>query len=270
MIWVEKEGLKVGYFAGLQARGVAHGVFTRGGGVSLAPFGSLNLSVSVPDEKERVYENRRRAYGLYGLDTGTIVHAHLVHGAEVAVVGSGDGGTWTKVDGLVTAEGGVGLTMNYADCTPIFLYDEVRQVIGVGHAGWQGAVVDLPGGMVRTMGREFGSEPADLWAGIGPTIGACCYEVGEPVVGRVREAFAEGDSLLVAPPAGKVDNGRPYFDLPEANRRNLWRAGVREIEMAGVCTACRTDLFFSHRAERGKTGRFGVVMVCPGEGYSNE
>ncbi len=234
-----------------------HAIFTRSGGVSPAPFASLNLSVSVPDEKANVYANRRRAYGLYGLDTDTVVHAHLVHGHAVARVTQADAGAWVShVDGIITDEPGCALTMNFADCAPIFLYDPLRRAAGLGHAGWKGAIVDLPGAMVRAMQEAFGSEPHSLLAAVGPCIGPCCYEVGEAVISASHDAFADPSALL-------ADHGgpQPHFDLPEANRRNLLRAGVRQIEMSGLCTACRTDLFFSHRAEKGRTGRFGAIMI---------
>lgn len=233
-------------------------VFTRQGGVSHAPFESLNLSVSVPDEKARVYANRRIAYGLYGRDTDSVVHAHLVHGADVARVSHLDYGTWIPhTDGIITNEPGCALTMNYADCAPIFLYDPQKQAVGLGHAGWLGTTRDLPGALVRAMTAAFGSEPGDLIAAIGPCIGPCCYEVGEVVINKVLDAFEDGETLLLA-----QANGRgPHFDLPEANRRNLVRAGVQAVEQSGLCTGCRTDLFFSHRAEKGKTGRFGTILI---------
>jgi polyphenol oxidase len=239
---------------------VRHAVFGRRGGVSPAPFASLNLSVSVPDEKERVYANRRRAYALFGRDTDSVVHAHLVHGRAVARVTTTDNATWVEhIDGLITNEPGCALTMNYADCTPIFLYDPVHQAIGLGHAGWQGCVVDLPGAMVRAMQAAFGSRPEQLRAGIGPCIGPCCYEVGEPVITAVQQAFTQAAKLLIPQP-GRT---RPHFDLPAANRHNLLRAGLGpdRIEPSAFCTACRTDLFFSHRAEQGRTGRFGAIFL---------
>lgn len=234
-----------------------HAVYSRLGGVSAPPFDSLNLSVSVPDERERVYANRRRVFGDYGRDTDTVVHAHLVHGADVARVTQADNGTWLKhVDGLITTEPGCVLTMNFADCAPILLFDPRRRAIGLGHAGWRGAVVDLAGALVRAMVEHFDSRPADLVAAVGPCIGSCCYEVGEEVIQQVRSTFSEPESLL------RQNGGpRPHFDLPEANRRNLAAAGVTNIELSGFCTACRTDLFFSHRAEKGRTGRFGAVMA---------
>jgi YfiH family protein len=261
MIEQQQNGITTLHFETLRhAAGLHHAVFARRGGVSPAPFDGLNLSVSVADDDANVYENRRRAFGLYGRDTDTVVHAHLVHGNDVARVTSADYGTWVEhVDALITDEPGCALTMNYADCTPIFLYDPVRKAIGLGHAGWKGAVVDLPGAMVRAMAREFGSRPADLLAGVGPSISWAAYEVDEPLVGEVKASFAEWERYL-RKPTGK-ENGRFHFDLPVANRARLAAAGVQKIELAGLCTAERTDLFFSHRTEQGKTGRFGTILV---------
>lgn len=255
---IEDDDLLYFRFGELPENGVVrHAIYSRRGGISQAPFASLNLSMSVPDERERVYANRRRVYGLYGRDTDSVVHAHLVHGAEVARVTQADNGVWVKhVDGLITDQPGCVLTMNFADCAPILLYDPRRKAIGLGHAGWRGTVVDLPGAMVRAMTEQFGSDPADLLAAVGPCIGPCCYEVGNEVIEAVQGAFTRPDDLL-----RQNGSSRSHFDLPEANRRNLAAAGVAGIEMSGLCTACHTDLFFSHRAERGRTGRFGVVIA---------
>lgn len=262
----EYDGLQSFRFSVLPENGVArHAIFSRRGGVSEGPFASLNLSLSVPDERERVYANRRRVYGRYDRDTDTVVHAHLVHGADVAHVSQADNGTWVEhVDGLITNQPGCVLTMNFADCAPIFLYDPQRKAIGLGHAGWRGTIVDLPGAMVRAMIETFDSDPADLLAAIGPCIGPCCYEVGEDVITAVRGKFPDAATLLKTPSRnGRLspNDDRRYFDLPEANRRNLVAAGVTTIELSDYCTACRPDLFFSHRAEKGKTGRFGAVFA---------
>lgn len=244
---------------------IKQAVFTREGGSSRAPYDTLNLSLSVPDSRSAVYANRAKAYATHGRSNDRLVHAHLVHGSEAALVTSADYGRYVgPVDALLTNEAGCGLTMNFADCAPIMLYDPTHKAIGLGHAGWKGAVKDLPGSMVRAMQRAYGSDPAELLAGVGPCIGPCCYEVGEPVISAVRESFEEGDTLLAAP-AGERQKangpGRPHFDLPEANWRRLEAAGVRHIERSGMCTACRTDLFFSHRAEKGRTGRFGAILM---------
>ncbi len=186
------------------------------------------------------------------------MHAHLEHGSTVLQVTRENYGQYAgPADGLITNEPGCGLTMNYADCAPILLFDPVNRAIGLGHAGWQGAVKDLPGALVRAMGNAFGSNPSQLIAAMGPAIGPCCYEVGEPVISAVRDTFPDPHELL----RPQVNGPRPHFDLPEANRRRLDAAGLNQIEVSELCTACRTDLFFSHRAEKGVTGRFGVVFI---------
>lgn len=264
MIQQEREGIVYFKFEHFGGNGrIQHAIFSRQGGVSQPPHDTLNLSVSVPDDKTAVYANRAKAFGLFGRQNDTVVHAHLVHGNDVARVTQANNGTWMEhYDALITNEPGCALTMNFADCAPIFLYDPQRQAIGLGHAGWKGAVVDLPGAMVRAMQTQFGSNPADLRAGIGPCISWRNYEVAEPLVSEVKATFADWETLLVRP-NGKA-NGRYHFDLAEANRRNLARAGVQHIELSGFCTADRTDLFFSHRAEKGKTGRFGSIFIlCP-------
>jgi len=171
---------------------VRHAIFTRQGGISQAPYDSLNLSISVADATNNVLINRSRAYGTHNRTSNTLVHAHLTHGSDVAIVSQQEYGQYVgPVDGLISSEPGCGLTMNYADCAPIFLYDPDRNVIGLGHAGWKGAVKDLPGALVRAMQRVYGSDPAGLIAGIGPCIGPCCYEVGETVISAVRSSFGQ-------------------------------------------------------------------------------
>ncbi|MCA9923486.1 MAG: peptidoglycan editing factor PgeF [Anaerolineales bacterium] len=260
MIEVERNGLRYFEFESLRGNGrIQHAIFSRRGGISPTPFTGLNMSLSVRDDEANVFANREQAYKLFGRTNETLVHAFLVHGDNVANVTHKNYGEYVHhVDGLITNEPGCGLTMNFADCTPIFLYDPVQHAIGLGHAGWKGAIVDLPGAMVRAMAAAYGSKPADLIAGIGPCIGVGRYEVGDEVITAVHNTFADPDSLLLPSPNG---SNRPHFDLVEANRRNLARAGVQQIELSGFCTAERTDLFFSHRAEKGKTGRFGTIFV---------
>ncbi len=262
MIYDPRPAIPVFRFDSFPDDGVqTHAVFTRQGGVSRAPFDTLNLSSAVADEPERLAINRARAYGAVGRSTDSLVHQYLVHGRQVQAVGRAQQGKLAgQGDGLITDEPGCGLTMNFADCAPILLYDPVHRAIGLGHAGWKGAVEDLAGSMVRAMVSAYGSRPATLLAGIGPCIGPGRYEVDEPVISAVRGAFANPGELLRYRP----DRPRPHFDLPLANQRNLERAGVRYIEQAGLCTASRTDLFFSHRAEQGRTGRFGVVFLLNG------
>lgn len=238
---------------------LAHGVLTRQGGVGKSPFDSLNLSSSVADQPTDIDTNRDRAYGTFARKTDTLVHAHLIHDRHIGrVTQANQGEVVPYVDGLITNDPGCGLTMNFADCAPILVCDPKKQAIGLGHAGWRGTVADLPGAMIRAMQAAFDSRPEDLLTAVGPCISSEIYEVGDEVINAVREAFPEeADQLLIPQPNGP----RPHFDLPQANRINLERAGVHFVELSGLCTGSRTDLFFSHRAEKGKTGRFGVVMI---------
>jgi YfiH family protein len=239
--------------------GLQHGVVGREGGVGNIPFDSLNLSSSVPDNPTDVIENRKKAYGTFGRTTASLVHAHLIHDNHVArVTRDNQGEVIPQIDALITNDAGCGLTMNFADCAPILIYDPVKHAMGLGHAGWAGTVRDVPGSMVTAMQAAFDSDPADLLGAVGPCISVKVYEVGQNVIDAVSNAFPDHkDELLIPQPNGI----RPHFDLPKANLINFQRAGVQQVELSNICTGSRTDLFFSHRAEKGKTGRFGVVMI---------
>jgi YfiH family protein len=151
------------------------------------------------------------------------------------------------------------LMLRFADCVPILLHDPVRGVVGLAHAGWRGTVSGMSQAVVRTMVDQMGCCPKDIRAGVGPSIGPCCYEVGEDVAEAALDAFPDADGIL-KPKA----NGRWYLDLWAANRRQLASAGVVKVKVARICTACHTDEWFSHRAEQGKTGRLGALIGLSG------
>jgi YfiH family protein len=165
-----------------------------------------------------------------------------------------------QADIILTDRPGVTLMMRFADCVPVLLHDPIRKVVGIAHAGWMGTVRGAYSAAVDAMQTRFGSSPADIRAGIGPSIGSDHYAVGPDVVARVRQAFGERASSLLVERAGAV-----HFDLWAANRQALEQAGVMQIEVAGLCTACHTDDWFSHRAERGRTGRFGAIIALSDE-----
>jgi YfiH family protein len=237
------------------AEGVMHAVLTRVGGVSQPPYATLNLGHTVGDDLAAVEENHRRALGALGLAPRQVVSPYQMHGARVGVVGRAHLGTvQPATDALVTAVPGVPLLMRFADCAPVLLFDPVRRVVGMAHAGWRGVVAGTVAAAVQMMTGRLGCDPADMWAGIGPTIGPCCYAVGPEVVSVVEAACPPGADVVCGA------DGRTCLDLPAAVRAQLCAVGVERIEDAGLCTACRVDEFFSHRAERGRTGRFGVVM----------
>jgi hypothetical protein len=146
--------------------------------------------------------------------------------------------------------------MRFADCVPIVFYDPPRNAIGLAHAGWRGVVSNVVAATLRTMADAFGSNPRRMWAGIGPAIGVDRYEVGPEVAGQ---------ALAACPPGARLtqpgNNGHPHLDLAASVLSQLQAADVGIIELAGICTASYTGEWFSHRAENGKTGRFGVVVA---------
>jgi hypothetical protein len=252
----EQKGVVFYRFAGLDDHPtINHTIFTRLGGVSQPPFAELNLAHSVGDDRAAVKENHNRIYGLLNISAQAVVTAWLVHGRDVSVVDQQHAGQVIKhVDGLITRTPGLVLFQRFADCLPILFFDPVQSAIGIAHAGWRGTIAGVAPATVQAMQRTFGSRPEDLWAGIGPGIGPCCYAVGDDVIRAAGAVFKNAEMLLP-----RV-NGSVHFDLPGANARQLQDLGIGCIEVAPICTACRVDEFFSHRAEAGKTGRFGVAI----------
>jgi YfiH family protein len=243
-------------FEGLEdVEGLLHAVLTRIGGVSRGPYATLNLGHTVGDDLEAVEENHRRALIPLGLDPSQVVSPWQVHGATVEVVEREHLGTVRpETDALVTATPQVPLMMRFGDCAPVLLCDPVRRVVGIAHAGWRGVVAGVVTASVRTMTERLMCDVDDVWAGVGPTIGSCCYEVGADVADGLARACPAGAEVI------RHVDGQIHADLPAAVEAQLRAAGIARIEQSGLCTSCRVDEFFSHRAEDGRTGRFGVVM----------
>lgn len=249
-------------FDALDAFGeLIHAVTTRHGGVSSAQWRSLNLTKGTGDDPAAVEENLRRACAALSLRREDLVSPNQRHTANVRRVARADRGQiFVGYDILITDEPGVPLLLRFADCTPVLIYDPAQCALAVVHSGWRGTVQAAGRAAVEALAAEFGSRPANMIAAIGPSIGPCCYEVGDDVTAAVRAAFARPDTLLPTP-----NGGRRHFDLWAANRHWLHEAGVRRIEVAELCTACRTDEFYSYRRELGKTGHFGAVMALRGD-----
>lgn len=257
---------------------LVHAVSTRLGGVSTGHLATLNLSYSVGDDPMAVVENRQRLAAALGLALDDWVAASQVHGSRVALVGAAERGRGAyqqasalpETDALITAQPGLLLSLRLADCVPILLFDPAHHAVGLAHAGWRGTVAHVAAATVQAMTAAFGSRADDLWAGIGPAIGPCCYAIGGDVAGQVQAALPWATEVLDERPGGSpryitdsaMYRGSLYLDLWEANRRALLAAGLRpkHIEVAALCSACHTEEFYSHRAERGRTGRFGAVI----------
>jgi hypothetical protein len=231
-------------------------VFTRLGGTSQGPFASLNVGQLVGDDVQAVRMNHRRIFTSLGIPANQVVTARQVHGANVAIVGTGQRGTIVpSTDALLTQSHDFYLLMRFADCLPLMLYDPVRSAIALVHCGWRGLLAGVIRNAIQALQRTLGTRPADVFAALGPAIGPCCYEVGPDLAQRVCQEFERSDDLL-RPQA----DGRLFFDLPGAVRAQLLLLGVNQIEDSALCTACRTDEFFSYRAEAGRTGRFAALI----------
>lgn len=237
---------------------LSHGVFTRLGGASQSPWDSLNLGGTVGDSQASVQENHHRVYQALNLDESRACTVWQVHSADTVVVnGRVPHRRWlARADGMVTNHPGLPLTMRFADCAPILFYDPVQHVAGIAHAGWRGTVSGAGISALHTMQTAYGSRPQDVQAAIGPCIGPDHYQVGEEVVQAVQQSFGQIEGLV-----RRADDGSAYLDLWAANHLALERAGVVQIETAAICTATSVHEFYSHRAEQGRTGRFGVVLA---------
>lgn len=233
-----------------------------------------NFSLLVGDDPAAVAANRRRALALAGVRPEQALLAGLVHGARVTRVdapapGTGPGapagdavGLVPETDALITDRPGLALVVTTADCTPVYVVDPVRRAIGLAHAGWRGTAAAIAAGTVAAMEQAFGSRPQDLHAVIGPAIGACCYEVDEPVAAVFRRTHGDQPGWLL--PGRRP--GHWQLDLPAANRDQLLAAGLpaAQVAVAGICTSCRVGEFYSHRAESGRAGRqAAILMLCP-------
>jgi polyphenol oxidase len=246
-------------------RGVVAAFSGRVGGTSGGPHQSLNLGLRVGDDLRRVLANRRRVATVLGLAGLPWAVARQVHSARVLRVEGarslGQGPPEAKApvgegDGLVTAAPGVVLAVLVADCAPVLLADPAAGVVGAVHAGWRGLAAGVVEAGVAAL-AELGADPAATVGLVGPAVGGCCYEVGADVQAAV------GDRYPAA--AGTTRDGRPSLDPAAAAAGALAAAGVGEVRVAGECTHDLDERFFSHRRDRGATGRqAGLIALAPG------
>ena len=238
--------------------GLAHAVSTR-----MDPSETeimFDLAWAPGEAPEPVRCRLRAVAAALKVDPDHMCCARQVHGIRVQCIDDlprAESGAPCRVcgecDALITDQPGITLLIRVADCVPIVLYDPVLRVVAVVHAGWKGTLADIAGATVARMCTHYGCRVRDILAGIGPSIGPCCFEVGSGVAEQFRSA-SFGRSCVRTGQAGA------RIDLPQANRTALLRSGLLQhnVETSGYCTACRLDIFFSHRGEKGKTGRFGL------------
>lgn len=262
----EKDGVCYLTFPALEQTGmVAHSFSTRIGGVSEGKFATMNFTFTRGDKPEHVLENYRRMAAILGTEREKMVLSWQTHTTNVRKVTEADAGKgvvrerdYRDVDGLITNVPGITLVTFYADCVPLYLLDTVHHAIGLSHSGWRGTVNRMGQATLDAMKREYGTDPEDVIACIGPSICQDCFEVGEEVVEAFSSAFAPEyhDELFY-----RKENGKYQLDLWRANQIVFAEAGVREanIHTSDICTHCNPELLFSHRTmgtERGNLSAF--------------
>lgn len=242
---------------------VPHCFTTRFGGVSEGYLSSLNLGVHRGDDPKNVAKNYKILAQLLGIGCDDFVVTKQTHSDIVRVVDSSDRGKCliegasAECDALVTNTEGIALVVFTADCTPILLHDPATGAVGAAHAGWRGTAADIAGKTVRAMVANYGCDPQNIRAAIGPNIAQCCFQTDADVPHAMLAAFGKE-----AMPFIRKSGEKYYVNLKEMNALALRQAGVCQIEISAECTACQPDRFWSHRRVGNQRGSQGAVIVC--------
>ncbi len=241
---------------------VPHAFTTRKGGVSEGLFASLNLAMHRGDTRENVEKNYAILANELDFDVNQLVLTRQTHSDIVRVVTKADAlgldhHSYPECDALITNNVGTALVVFTADCTPILLWDSATGAVGAVHAGWRGTAADIAGKTVRKMASEFGCDPRNIRAAIGPNIGACCFETDSDVPEAIIETFGREANAFITKSGEKY-----HVNLKAVNALALRRAGVENIEISSDCTMCHPDRFWSHRVTGMNRGSQGAIIVC--------
>ena len=246
---------------------VTDGFSTRLGGVSEGCFSSLNLSFDRGDDRAAVEENFRRMGEALGVRCEDMVLSQQTHTTNIRIVTDEDRGKgitrergYTDIDGLITNVPGICLVTTYADCVPLYFLDPAKKVIALSHSGWRGTVGKIGKKTIEMMQDNFGSDPADILAAVGPSVCQDCYEVSADVIDRFKEVFDRSvwDELFYEKPDGKYQ-----LDLWKANEKIFLEVGIRKehIAVTNVCTHCNSGILYSHRAMGDKRGNLCAFLA---------
>lgn len=265
-IFVKKGELEYIKFSNLEKYGylIEHCFTMRKGGVSTGEFSSLNLGLKKKDSRENVIENFRRICRALNIELSNVVLSDQVHGTNIRVVTEKDRGKGILVDndikdcdGLITNTKNVAIVTFYADCVPVFLFDPEKRVIGLAHSGWKGTLEQIAANAVNIMVTRFKCSPENIVSAIGPSIGKCCFEVGNEVKEKFINKISWSENFCT-----KKDEEKTYIDLQGIVKQTLINSGLRSenIFISNICTKCNKDMFFSHRGDMGKTGSLAAIM----------
>lgn len=245
---------------------IEHCFTTRMGGVSEDIFSTLNFSFTRGDKPESVMENYRRVGQVFGKTESSFICTDQTHTTNVLRAGKAEAGygvtrekPYTDVDGLITNEPGVILSTFYADCVPLYFVDPVHKAIGLSHSGWRGTVGRMGQKTLEAMKEAFGTNPADVYAAIGPSICQDCYEISEDVAEHFYQEFeGHGEEILI-----DKGNGKYQLDLWKTNEIVMLEAGIlpEHLAVTNICTCCNPKVLFSHRASHGKRGNLAAFLM---------
>lgn len=232
--------------------------------------GAKDIGFGDGKDWDEIRRNRQELADCVGIDIRNLVTAHQIHSANVAIVTCREAGRGAMdmesrlpdIDAMITNQEGICLMALSADCVPVLLYDPVARAIAAIHAGWRGTAAKIVEETVRMMQEKFGCKPGHILAGIGPSIGPCCFEVGQEVADVFRDLLPGVTDLVHS----AVTANKCRVDLWEANRQELLAAGLKadNIEIAGLCSVCHSDRFFSYRRDGKEAGRFGAGIALRG------
>jgi YfiH family protein len=274
--WRNLDGVQALVCAPLEQAGFVNGFSTRVGGTSPMPDNALNLAGFNEDTAENILENRRRFLKLFPRESGgwALAGCWQVHGSDVRLINSlaeakpaeDAHGDTAYCDAIVSNAPGVLAGVKTADCVPILIGDPATGAFAAVHAGWRGTLAELAIAALKRMTAEYNTRPQDVRVAIGPAAGSCCYEVGTDVIDGFRNRFPDHELFT------ETRAGHACINLLEANRNQLISAGVNadQVNIAPLCTMCRTDLFFSYRREKNIHGKVGRLMSVIGRGIKGE
>lgn len=259
-----ENGVQYYVFESFEKTGLVNHCFsTRKGGVSTGCYESLNLSFR-EDKRENVIENYRLICSAMGSDYNNVVFSNQVHEDKLYEVKEEDRGKGLLresdikgIDGLYTDKKNIILTTFYADCVPLFFLDTNKKVIALSHSGWKGTVKEIGRRTVEIFKEKYNSNLNDIIAGIGPSIGGCCFEVDKPVADIFEKELPFSKEFIK-----KEENEKYKIDLQEINKQILINSGLKEenIELSGLCTKCNPDTFYSHRVMGAERGSLAGLM----------
>jgi YfiH family protein len=263
---IENEGLKYLCFKPFKKykEELIHCFTTRIGGVSQNEYSSLNLGINKKDSIENVRENYRKICNAINVDINSLVMSKQVHGKNLMKIYEYDdlrdikeGLSAETFDGFITNKKGITLVTFYADCVPVFFYDSRNKVIALAHSGWRSTVKKIAGEIVSDMVNKFNCSAFNIEVAIGPSIGKCCFEIGEDAYKEFKTEFLNLDKYC-----DMTGEGKWHVNLQEIIRDTLLEQGILEenIFISGICTQCNKEMFFSYRGDNGKTGSMAAFM----------